>query len=110
MLKSWLLGNNSRNWSLGCFFVQWIKNSSRDRETGKTPYSAVFGVDFPLGLRTANLSVEIIDSVSTEGELESALAGERERSSSANDEDLNESSDFDFNLNDIEMDIFEEGM
>ncbi|XP_047540343.1 KRAB-A domain-containing protein 2-like [Vanessa atalanta] len=43
MLRTWMSENNSTNWSVGCFFVQYLKNSSLNQNIGKSPYKALFG-------------------------------------------------------------------
>lgn len=73
MLRAWLSDNNTQNWSLGCYFVQWHKNSSFHRIIGRSPYKALFGVDFQVGLYSSSLPHETIKSISTEEDLEDMI-------------------------------------
>lgn len=58
MLRALMHDNNSTNWSLGCYFVQFQKNSSFHKVIGRTPYKALFGVDPKVGF-PLNISQEI---------------------------------------------------
>lgn len=73
MLKAWLRDNNSANWSLDCYFVSWQKNSSYHRIIKRSPYKALFGVDFRVCLLSTNLPVEIFKNLNTEDDLEAVL-------------------------------------
>lgn len=73
MLRAWLKDNNSTNWSLGCFFVQWQKNSSYHRIIKRTPYKALFGTDFPVGLYSTQLPKESAEDIMTEEDLEKVI-------------------------------------
>ncbi|XP_072384043.1 KRAB-A domain-containing protein 2-like [Diabrotica undecimpunctata] len=73
MLRSWLTDNNTTNWSVGCYFVQWQKNSSYHRIIGRTPYKALFGVDFKVGLFSSDLPDEVIRNIDTEERLDSVI-------------------------------------
>lgn len=42
MLRNWMEDNKSMNWSIGCYFVPWQKNSSFHRIIGRS-YHAFFG-------------------------------------------------------------------
>lgn len=55
MLRSWMSDNNSTEWSLGCYFVQFQKNSSHHRTIGRSPYKALFGHDPVIGLSSTYL-------------------------------------------------------
>jgi hypothetical protein len=73
MLRAWLKDNNSTNWSLGNYFVQWQKKSSCHRIIKRTPYKALFGVDFPVGLFSTDLPTETFREITTEEDLEEVL-------------------------------------
>ncbi|XP_025829332.1 KRAB-A domain-containing protein 2-like [Agrilus planipennis] len=45
MLRIWMVANDSTSWSIGCYFVQYQKNTSYHRIIGRSPYRAVFGCD-----------------------------------------------------------------
>lgn len=70
MLRGWLNDNNSTNWSVGCYFIQWQKNSSFHRVIGRTPYRALFGCDPKVGLKSTSLPNDLINNIATEEELE----------------------------------------
>ncbi|XP_044261307.1 KRAB-A domain-containing protein 2-like isoform X2 [Tribolium madens] len=74
MLRAWLNDNHSTNWSLGCYYVQWQKNSSYNGIIKRTPYKALFGVDFSLGLLSSNLPKEIAKKITTEEDLEKVMS------------------------------------
>lgn len=57
MLKNWMQENGS-NWALGCYFVQYEKNTTLNRVLGKSPYSAIFGAEPKVALKKANISEE----------------------------------------------------
>jgi hypothetical protein len=74
MLRAWLKYNNSTNWSLGCYFVQWQKNPPAiGLSNVRTPYKALFGVDFPVGLFSTDLPTETVREITTEEDLEKVL-------------------------------------
>ncbi|CAG4965256.1 unnamed protein product [Colias eurytheme] len=43
MLRMWMNDNNSTNWSVGCYHVQYKKNVSFHHILGRSPYKALFG-------------------------------------------------------------------
>lgn len=79
MLRSWMSDNSSTNWSLGCYFVQWQKNSSKHRIIGRTPYRALFGNDPKLGLKSTKLPDSVIKELRTEEELENIMTNNTEQ-------------------------------
>lgn len=70
MIRIWMEENKSTNWSLGCYFVQWQKNTSLNRVVGCSPYKCLFEMDPQMGLRSSNLPSDVIDKISTEEDLE----------------------------------------
>lgn len=70
MIRIWMVDNNSTNWSLGCYLVQFQRNSSNDSIIGKTPYRAMFGHNSNLGLPSTHLPKHIISKLETEEDLE----------------------------------------
>ncbi|RVE42516.1 hypothetical protein evm_012838 [Chilo suppressalis] len=50
MLRAWMNGNKSTNWSTGCFFVQYLKNTASQRTIGMSSYKALFGSEPKAGL------------------------------------------------------------
>ncbi|CAH4036853.1 unnamed protein product [Pieris brassicae] len=50
MLRMWMKDNKSTNWSVGCYYVQYQKNSSFHQIIGRSPYKALFGNDPKAGL------------------------------------------------------------
>lgn len=69
MLRIWMEENKTSNWSVGCYFVQWQKNTSYHRIIGRTPYKSLYGADPKIGLRSTNLPPEILDKILTEEDL-----------------------------------------
>lgn len=70
MLRIWMEENKSSNWSLGCYFVQWQKNTSYHHIIGRSPYKRLYGADPKIGLRSTNLSTDIVDKILTEEDFE----------------------------------------
>lgn len=70
MLRIWMEDNKSTRWSLGCYFVQWQKNTTYNRIIGKSPYKSLYGTEPKVGLRSMNLSSDLIDKISSEEDLE----------------------------------------
>lgn len=66
MLSNWLRDNSSTNWSLGCYFVQYQKNTSFNTIIGKSPYGALFGNE----KRSIELSTEQKSVVQQEDSIE----------------------------------------
>ncbi|KAJ8947550.1 hypothetical protein NQ318_005029 [Aromia moschata] len=76
MLRIWMEENNSARWSVGCYFVQWQKNTSFHRIIGRSPYKSLYGADPKIGLGSTNLPSDLIDKILTEEDLESINADE----------------------------------
>ncbi|CAF4947546.1 unnamed protein product [Pieris macdunnoughi] len=66
MLRCWMKDNDSANWSVGCYFVQYYKNSSFHRIIGRSPYRALFGSDPKTLLKGTNIPDSVISSIQTE--------------------------------------------
>ncbi|VEN35518.1 unnamed protein product, partial [Callosobruchus maculatus] len=69
MLRAWMHDHSSKNWSLGCYFVQFQKNSSYHKVIGRSPYKALFGVDPKAGFSPMNLPRDLLDEVENEDDL-----------------------------------------
>lgn len=69
MLRCWLHDNHSTNWSVGCFFVQYCKNSSFHRIIGRSPYRALFGSDPKTVLKGTYIPDSVLASIQKEQEL-----------------------------------------
>ncbi|KAK9728639.1 hypothetical protein QE152_g17085 [Popillia japonica] len=80
---------NSTNWSVGCYFVQYQKNSSHHRIIGRSPYRALFGTNPKVGLSSTNLPSEIITTLETEEDLNGVLSELHRKT----DENMNEDID-----------------
>lgn len=89
MLRAWMMDKNSTNWSVGCYFVQYQKNSSHHRIIGRSPYRALFGTNPKVGLSSTNLPSEIITTLETEEDLNGVLS-ELHRKTDENVKVLNE--------------------
>jgi hypothetical protein len=57
-------------WSPSSSTKPWQKNSSCHRIIKRTPYKALFGVDFPVGLFSSDLPTETARKITTEEDLE----------------------------------------
>lgn len=69
MLRAWMMDNQSTDWGMGCYFVQWQINCSKHRIINRSPYKALFGSEPKLGLSSKNLSNDILQSITTEEDL-----------------------------------------
>ncbi|GFU54123.1 SCAN domain-containing protein 3 [Trichonephila clavipes] len=69
MLRAWLVDNNTQNWALGCYFVQFQKNSSFLRTIKQSPYKALFGTEPKTGLQSSCISKELLEKLDTEEDL-----------------------------------------
>nr|XP_049695688.1 uncharacterized protein LOC110378636 [Helicoverpa armigera] len=75
MIQSWMVDHNSTNWSIGCYFAQFQKNTSFHSTIQRTPFKALFGDDPRLGLNSTNLPKNVITKLETEQDLERFLEG-----------------------------------
>ncbi|GFV84936.1 integrase catalytic domain-containing protein [Trichonephila clavipes] len=73
MLRAWLIDNNTKNWALGCYFVQFQKNSSFYRTIKRSPYKALFGSEPKIGLQSSHISKELLEKLVTEEDLDLLL-------------------------------------
>jgi len=70
MLRAWMIDNQSTDWGMGCYFVQWQKkNCSKHRIINRSPYKALFGSEPKIGLSSKNLAYDILQSIKTEEDL-----------------------------------------
>lgn len=63
-LRLWMNDNKSTNWSLGCYFVQYQKNTAVHHLTGKTPFKSLLGSDAKAGL--SGMPSSILKRIETE--------------------------------------------
>lgn len=82
MIRTWMVDNNSTNWSIGCYFAQFHKNSSYNSTIARTPFKALFGDEPRCGLSSTYLSENIISKLDTEEDMEKFL-GDMNRNASA---------------------------
>ncbi|GFY42653.1 integrase catalytic domain-containing protein [Trichonephila inaurata madagascariensis] len=73
MLRAWLIDNNTKNWALGCYFVQFQKNSSFHRTIKRSPYKALFGSEPKIGVQSSHISKELLEKLVTEEDLDLLL-------------------------------------
>lgn len=73
MLRAWMRDNNSTKWAIGCFFVQYSKNTSFHRNIGKSPFHALFGCEPRPGLQSSSIPQDIIQHIKTEKKLTKSL-------------------------------------
>ncbi|XP_033231471.1 zinc finger and SCAN domain-containing protein 12-like [Belonocnema kinseyi] len=72
MLNTWMIDNNSTNWSRGCYEVQWQKNTSKHIVTDKIPYEAVFG-PAKISFKGATFPEQNLNGIVKQEVLETAL-------------------------------------
>ncbi|XP_071053668.1 KRAB-A domain-containing protein 2-like [Onthophagus taurus] len=73
MLTTWMLENETEHWSQGLRFIQFMKNTSLHSGIKRAPYEAMFGDKPKIGLKTSNIPLEAMDSVTTEEDLENVI-------------------------------------
>lgn len=73
MLTTWMLENKTVHWSQGLRFIQFMKNTSLHSGIKRSPYEAIFGGKPKIGLKTSNIPLKAIDSVTTEEDLENVI-------------------------------------
>ena len=73
-LACWMKENNTAQWAMGLPFVQLQKNTTYQRGIHQTPYEALFGKKCLIGIQNRRIPKELWDKISTEEELEEALA------------------------------------
>lgn len=62
-----------KNWAIGCYFVQFQKNSSFHRTIKRSPYKALFGTEPKTGLHSSHISKELLEKLVTEEDLDHLL-------------------------------------
>ncbi|GFS78158.1 SCAN domain-containing protein 3 [Trichonephila clavipes] len=87
MLREWLIDNNTKTWALGCYFVQFQKNSSFHRTIKRSPYKALFGSEPKIGLQSSHISKELLEKLVTEKDLD-LLLNQQEHDITSTPEDL----------------------
>ncbi|XP_014487986.1 PREDICTED: KRAB-A domain-containing protein 2-like [Dinoponera quadriceps] len=73
MLRAWLIDNDTKNWAISCYFVQFQKNSSFHRTIKRSPYKALFGTEPKTGLQSSHISKELLEKLVTEEDLDLLL-------------------------------------
>ncbi|XP_060842993.1 KRAB-A domain-containing protein 2-like [Rhopalosiphum padi] len=66
ILATWLADNNSRKWSEGLKFVQFMKNRSFHHGTKRSPYEAMFGTHAKVGLKSTQIPTDLISTLKSE--------------------------------------------
>lgn len=95
ILATWLADNNSRKWSEGLKFVQFMKNRSFHHGTKRSPYEAMFGTHAKVGLKSTQIPTDLNSTLKSEEDLEKALVcginieniNEKHEKSDGNDKD-----------------------
>ena len=59
MLRAWIK-DNCTNWLIGCYFVQFQKNSSFHRPISPAPYKILFKSDPKVGLSSSSILKDIL--------------------------------------------------
>ncbi|KAJ8720572.1 hypothetical protein PYW08_006037 [Mythimna loreyi] len=93
MIRAWMVDNNSNQWSIGCYFAQFQKNSSYHSTIGRTPFKALFGDDPRCGLTSTYLSKNIISQLEMEEDLETFLKSVNDNEHKTVNDDGNITSD-----------------
>ncbi|CAG5016958.1 unnamed protein product [Parnassius apollo] len=75
MLRAWMRDNNSTKWAMGCFFVQYSKNTSFHRIIGRSSFRALFGCEPKSSLRSSNIPHDILQHITTEEHLQEVCDG-----------------------------------
>jgi len=73
VLRGWLIDNDTKNWAISCYFVQFQKNSSFHRTIKRSPYKALFGTEPKTGLQSSHISKELLEKLVTEEDLDLLL-------------------------------------
>ena len=68
-LGTWMRNTHSRWWSVGCRIVMWRYNTQIHRTLGNIPYRLLFGQLPCVGISSLLLDTALIDSLSTEAQL-----------------------------------------
>ncbi|XP_046973556.1 KRAB-A domain-containing protein 2-like [Vanessa cardui] len=89
MLRGWMTENKSTNWSVGCFFVQYLKNSTINQIIGKSPYKALFGREPIVGSNVSDSQTSV--DLTIERDEQSKTFIEREPVDAENNEYDNDS-------------------
>lgn len=104
--------NKSANWSVGCYFVQYSKNSSFHRIIGRSPYRALFGADPKTILKGTNIPDSVISSIQAQIEnVEADSAEEKnpeENITNSNNQDIPTSNELTFTPLQFEIEILED--
>lgn len=73
MLRAWLIDNDTKNWAIGSYFVQFQKNSSFHRTIKRSSYKALFGTEPKTGLQSSHIPKELLEKLVTEEDLDLLL-------------------------------------
>ncbi|GFU59024.1 KRAB-A domain-containing protein 2 [Trichonephila clavipes] len=87
MLRAWLIGNNRKNWALGCCFVQFQKNSSFHGAIKRSPFKALFGSEPKIGFQSSHISKGLLEKLATEEDLD-LLLNQQDHDNTSTPEDL----------------------
>ena len=76
-LSKWCKDNKSNHWAtVGRMMVRWQVNTEQTSATGQMPYESTYGQKPKVGISDIPLEPELLESLSTEAELLSALGSE----------------------------------
>ncbi|GFY71588.1 integrase catalytic domain-containing protein [Trichonephila inaurata madagascariensis] len=73
MLRAWLIDNITKNWALGCYFVQFQKNSSFYRTIKRSPFKALFGSEPIIGFQSSHISKGLLEKLVIKEDLDLLL-------------------------------------
>ncbi|GFU46457.1 integrase catalytic domain-containing protein [Nephila pilipes] len=73
MLHARLIDNDTKNWAIRCYFVQFQKNSSFHRTIKQSLNQALFGTEPKTGLQSSPVSKMLLEKLVTEDGLDLLL-------------------------------------
>lgn len=72
-LAAWMKDSGSKNWSVGCKFVQWALATAYHTGVKHTPYELAFGQKPSCGLSNLPIAPQLLQSLATEQQLAELL-------------------------------------
>lgn len=85
MLTTWMLEQNTTQWSQGLRFIQLIRYRAYHAGINTTPYEALFGCKIKIGLNTPNLPKEVVENIETEEDLTAITESEKTTNATTTD-------------------------
>ncbi|XP_037780257.1 uncharacterized protein LOC119576683 [Penaeus monodon] len=76
MLVTWIVDNNSQDWSVGIKIVQFQKNAAHNSGIKCSPYSAMLGCKARVGLTSSPVPTEVVSRLESEDDLIAVKSGD----------------------------------